>query len=83
MNKEISKHFPLSKLPVGVDACVYSLIGGRCHRSKVVGLGLNIGAELRVERTTSSTNGSIIISIGNSRLVIGYGIAKKIIVLVI
>jgi ferrous iron transport protein A len=70
----------LSKLSVGVDARVFDLTGGRSFRSKVLGLGLNIGAKLRVEKTTSSANGCIVISIGDSRLVIGHGMADKIIV---
>ena len=82
MKKESTenKQFSLSKLSVGINAYVSDLAGGRSFRSKALGLGLNIGAKLRVEKTTSSVNGCIIITIGDSRLVIGYGIAEKIVV---
>ena len=75
-----NKQLFLSKLSVGIDAYVSDLTGGRSFRSKVLGLGLNVGAKLRVEKTTSSANGCIILVIGDSRLVIGRGIAEKIIV---
>jgi ferrous iron transport protein A len=82
VNKKLTenKQFFLSKLSVGVDAYVSELSEGRSFRSKVSGLGLNVGTKLRVEKTTSSANGCMIIAIGDSRLIIGHGIAEKIIV---
>jgi ferrous iron transport protein A len=75
-----NKQLQLSRLSAGITAEISDLIGGRSFRNNVLGLGLNIGAKLRVERTTSSSNGCIIISVGASRLVIGHGMAEKIIV---
>ena len=82
MNKKPTSDKPLalSNLPIGAEAYVTDLIGGRSFRSKVLGLGLNIGAKIRIDKTTSSTNGCMIITINNSRLAIGHGMAKKIIV---
>ena len=74
------KQIALSSLHVGVEAYVTDLTGGRSFRSKVLGLGLNIGTKLKVEKTTSLTNGCMIVVIGNSKLAIGRGIAEKVIV---
>jgi len=75
-----NKTLSLSKLSVGIDAYVSDLVGDRSFRSRVLGFGLNIGAKLRVEKATSSTNEHLIIVIGNSRLVIAREIAERIIV---
>ncbi len=82
MKKNVVEHqrVTLSKLSAGVEAQILELTGGRAFRSKAFGLGLKTGARLIVKKTSYSANGCLIIALGDLRVVIGRGIADKIIV---
>lgn len=67
----------LNELNTGVAARIVSFTGGRGFREKMNGMGLFPGTEITVIQTNGS-EGMMLISIGNSRLMVGHGMAGKI-----
>ncbi len=67
----------LSELRPGQKARIIALRGGRGFRQRFSGMGLHIGSEIEVLQSTGS-NGMILIRTGDTRLMIGHGMAHKI-----
>ncbi|MCK4671771.1 MAG: ferrous iron transport protein A [Candidatus Aegiribacteria sp.] len=67
----------MSELRPGQRARIIAVRGGRGFRERFSGMGLHIGSEIEVLQSTGS-NGMILIRTGNTRLMIGYGMANKI-----
>jgi ferrous iron transport protein A len=67
---------PVSELRPGALGVVRSLRGGREFASRVVAMGLTIGAEITIIRNSGS--GPIIIDVRDTRLALGRGEAIKI-----
>ena len=75
-----NKPYPLSNAKKSDEVYITDLARGKSFRSKVSGFGLNIGTKLKINQTTSSRNGCIILTINDSRLAIDQGMAEKILV---
>lgn len=69
----------LNELAEGKTANIVSLSGGRGFREKMNGLGLFPGTEITVVHS-SGNGGMILISIGNSRLMVGHQMAERILI---
>ena len=67
----------LSELRPGQKARIIAVRGGRGFRERFSGMGLHIGSEIEVLQSTGS-NGMILIKTGNTRLMMGHGMAHKI-----
>lgn len=72
----IGKSFPLAMASVGERLEVVTLKGteGTVHR--LIGIGFVPGIEIQI---ISTTNGSLIVAIGDNRVGLGMGMAQKII----
>jgi len=70
--------FPLSLLRPGKEATLVSITGGRGLRNRLTDMGLNDGMKLKVLQSHSS--GPCVILVGNTRLVLGHGMAQKVLV---
>ncbi len=68
----------LSELHTGQKARIIAVRGGRGFRERFSGMGLHIGSEMKVLQSNGS-NGMILIKTGDTRLMIGHGMANKII----
>ncbi|MEW6686612.1 MAG: FeoA family protein [Candidatus Edwardsbacteria bacterium] len=69
---------PLSLVSPGKEVTLVAIHGGRGLRARLTDMGLNEGIKLRVLHSHHS--GPCIILIGNTRLVLGHGMASKILV---
>ena len=67
----------LSELRPGQKARIITVRGGRGFRERFSGMGLHIGSEIDVLQSNGS-NGMILIKTGDTRLMIGHGMAHKI-----
>jgi len=70
----------LSQLPEGCNATVIALKGGRAFSSKIIGMGVNIGSNLKMLHSHQPSRGPILIGVGDTRLMIGHGMADQVIV---
>lgn len=68
----------LSKVAPGKNVTLSSIEGGRCFRARLRDMGLNAGVKIKV--LNSYGHGPTIILAGNTRLILGHGMANKIIV---
>lgn len=68
----------LSKVTSGKDVMLSRIKGGRCFRARLTDMGLNVGVRIKV--LNSYNHGPTIILAGNTRLILGHGMANKIIV---
>jgi Fe2+ transport system protein FeoA len=75
MKEEI---LPLAMIPPGKEVTLIAIRGGRGLRRRLTDMGLNEGVKLRVIQTQPP--GPCIIAIDNTRLILGHGIAQKIMV---
>ena len=69
---------PLGLLPAGQDATVRDVLGGFGLRRRLTDLGLVRGRLIRVVQNDFA--GPIIVSVGDVRLVLGRGMAQKVVV---
>jgi len=69
---------PLTMVAPGREVTLISIAGGRGLRARLTDMGLNEGIKFRVLH--SHRPGPSIILIGNTRLVLGYGMAQKVLV---
>jgi ferrous iron transport protein A len=68
---------PLTMLPVGKNAVIVDVVGGEGIRRRLAEMGLIRGATIRVIKNDI---GPLIIALGESRMVLGFGMAQKIMV---
>lgn len=69
---------PLTMVAPGKEVTLVSIMGGRGMRAKLIDMGLSEGMKLRVLH--SYRPGPCIVIAGNTRLVIGYGMAARVMV---
>lgn len=69
---------PLSSVPEGKEVILVAIKGGRCLRARLTDMGLNEGTRLKV--LYSHGFGPCIILVNDTRLILGYGMAQKILV---
>ena len=67
----------LSELRPGQKARIIAVRGGRGFRERFSGMGLHIGNDIEMLQSTGN-NGMILIKTGDTRLMIGHGMAHKI-----
>lgn len=75
MREEI---MPLNLVAPGKEVILVAIQGGRGLRARLTDMGLNEGMKFRVLH--SHRPGPCIILVGNTRLVLGHGMAQKILV---
>lgn len=68
--------FPLSDAVTGEKFKLVSVEGGRCIRSRLATMGLLPGVELKVLKKNGA--GPLVISVKDSRVMLGRGMAHKI-----
>jgi ferrous iron transport protein A len=78
----MSESVALDSLGAGAKGRVLALRGGREFQHRIRSMGLSIGCELEVIQNDGSAGdrGSVAIKIGDTRLMIGHGMAQKVIV---
>lgn len=69
---------PLTKVSPGREVTLISIAGGRGLRARLTDMGLNEGVKLKVLH--SHQTGPCIILVGNARLILGHGLAQKVMV---
>ena len=69
---------PLTMVSPGKEVILFSIEGGRGLRRRLTDMGLNEGMKLRILHFHRP--GPCIVLVGNTRLVLGYGMAHKILV---
>lgn len=69
---------PLSFLPISQNGVVKDIIGGRGVWHRLTEMGLVRGATVRVVKNDGC--GPLIVALGEGRLVLGQGIAQKVMV---
>lgn len=72
------KIMPLTMVPPGKKVKVISLAGGRGIGRHLADMGLDIGSEIEV--LNQGAPGPFIIAVKETRLAIGFGMARKIMV---
>ncbi len=77
METENSK--PLSQVPEGSTVTIAAVLGGRGLRSRLTTMGML--PKSRISVVHNGRSGPFVISIKNTRMVLGRGIADKIMVL--
>ena len=73
--------FPLTLASFNKEIELVSMRGGRAVQIRLASMGLNPGVRLKVLQTVK--NGPCVILVGTTRLVLGFGIANKILVKVV
>jgi Fe2+ transport system protein FeoA len=77
----MSKTVSLDTLSPGEDARVIALRGGREFQHRIQSMGVSMGSELSViQNNGDGEHGGIVIRVGDTRLMIGHGMASKVIV---
>ncbi len=72
---------PLSGLRCGERARVLSLRGGRDFQHRVLSMGLSMGCEVEVVQTDErEETGPVVVRAGETRLMLGHGMAEKVLV---
>jgi ferrous iron transport protein A len=69
---------PLSFLPIGQNGVVRDIIGGKGVWQRLTGMGLVRGITVRMVKNDGC--GPLIVALGEGRLVLGRGIAQKVMV---
>lgn len=72
---EAAKSFPLAMASVGERLSVVKLKGAEGTVHRLIGMGFVPGNKLQI---ISSTNGSVIVALGDNRIGLGMGMAQKI-----
>jgi ferrous iron transport protein A len=74
------KYKDLTQIRKGKDVKIVDIIDGNTFREKVDSMGLRIGVRVR-KLSGQVLNGPITIKIGNTKVALGHGMAKKILVI--
>ncbi|MBN2019491.1 MAG: ferrous iron transport protein A [Sedimentisphaerales bacterium] len=75
---ETKNAIPLSKVGEGFLVSVVGVDAGRGLRNRLISMGLFTGTQIRIVRNDGS--GPFVISVKNSRMALGRGVADKIMV---
>lgn len=77
MNNE-KKQQSLTELEDGQTAVIVSVLGGKMLTKRLADLGITSGTEIKIIRKTLFS-GPVQVEVAGSRLVLGWGLASKII----
>jgi ferrous iron transport protein A len=72
---DVEKSFSLAMASVGEQLLIVKLRGSESTVRRLIGMGLVPGCEVQI---ISTTNGSVIVGIGDNRIGLGAGMAQKI-----
>ena len=75
----MNENMSLAYAPTGRPLESVSVLGGRGIRARLADMGLGIGSEVRLI-SVGRGGGPVLVTIGESRLAIGHGMAGKIMV---
>ncbi|MBB1125873.1 FeoA domain-containing protein [Thiospirillum jenense] len=67
----------LTELPLGTTARIVRIAGGRDLNRRLLGLGLHIGSEIRIEHRRGR---GFVVAAGETRIALGGGIVEKLLV---
>ena len=78
----MSKSVSLDNLGSGAGGRVLALRGGREFQHRIQSMGLSVGCEIKVMQNDAdeSNHGGVVVRVGDTRLMIGHGMAQKVIV---
>ncbi len=76
----MSKSVSLDSLKTGTTARVLALRGGREFQHRIQSLGVSVGCEVYVMQNDGKDESAVAVRIGDTRLMIGHGMAQKVIV---
>ena len=68
----------LGRLEKGTKATVVRLAGGRALQNRLVSMGLTVGSDVEVVRSSRVSGGPTLVAAGGTRLAIGRGMADRI-----
>jgi ferrous iron transport protein A len=68
----------LTQAPIGESLTIVGIDGGHAVRLRLATMGLREGTEIRVSHAASA--GPVVVEVGGGRLVLGTGMAEKIVV---
>ncbi len=68
----------LTRAPIGQSLTIVGIDGGHAVRLRLATMGLREGTEIRVSHAAST--GPVVVEVGGGRLVLGTGMAEKIVV---
>ena len=68
----------LDRLDPGMQAVVSELRGGRGFASRLAGMGISVGCQIKVLQNPA--HGSLLVLVRNTRVALGRGVASKILV---
>lgn len=69
---------PMNMLRENTEATIKEINGGERLREKLSNIGLNYGEKFKIEKCSNSCN--LIVRVNNSKYVLGFGIASKVMV---
>jgi Fe2+ transport system protein FeoA len=70
----------LSQIGAGKTVTVIGLRGGAKFNGKLTSMGISLGFDIQVIEPEPSGGGAMLIGVGGTRLMLGHGMAEKIIV---
>ncbi len=78
----MKKSMSLDELSNGSKARVIALRGGREFQHRIQSMGLSMGSEISVMQNNSDEGeqGGVVVRVGDTRLMIGHGMAQKVVV---
>lgn len=71
---------PLGCLKNGERGTVMNLAGGREFQNRMISMGINPGCEIEVLKNRSRSKGPVLTAVGDTRIMIGHEMTKKIMV---
>lgn len=74
------KSIKLSEIRPGNSATILKIIGGRGINGRLAGMGLHVGFEVKVIESSRNGCGALVVGMDDTRLMLGSGMAEKIIV---
>jgi len=78
----MAKSETLDNLASGATGRIIALRGGREFQHRIQSMGLSIGSEVSViqNNDVEGEHGGVVVRVGDTRLMIGHGMANKIVV---
>lgn len=70
----------LNQISTGQSATVIGMRGGTGFHNKLASMGISLGFDVEVIEPEPSGGGAMLIAIGSTRLMLGHGMAEKIMV---
>jgi ferrous iron transport protein A len=70
----------LNQIEAGKTVTVIGMRGGACFNGKMTSMGISLGFEVQVIEPEPQGGGAMLVGVGSTRLMLGHGMAEKIIV---